>query len=152
MTDTWVRLPDTTIQAICDSLEGFGWYIEHPDLSYIEVNFPDPDTGHAMRFSGWWLSWREVDGQLAYGVGDDTAGLVWRRSLDVAADATPETVAAAADRAMHLLWHLEDRDLHDSKRAELGQLREMSRQVHLLGFRVFVAPGMLRDLWKRTSP
>lgn len=148
MTDTWVRLPDDTVQAISDQLEARGWEIEHPDISYIEVSFPDPDTGHAMRFSGWWLSWRLVDGQLAYGVGDDTAGLIWRARLDVPAEATPDAVAAAADRAMHLLWHCHDRDLVRELYEKDRFLKAMETRMQELGRRMLVTPGMIRDALK----
>lgn len=148
MTDTWVRLPDDTVQAISDQLEARGWYIEHPDISYIEVSFPDPDTGHAMRFSGWWLSWRLVDGQLAYGVGDDTAGLAWRVRLDLPADAAPEAVAVAADRAMHLLWHCEERDLAHELYEKDRLLKAMEMRMKELGRRLLVTPGMIRDALK----
>ena len=148
MTDTWVRLPDTTVQGICDRLENLGWFIEHPDISYIEVNFPDPDTGHAMRFSGWWLSWRLVDGKLAYGVGDDTGDLRWRVQLDVGEGAGLDVVAAAADRAMHLLWHREERDALHELHKKYGLLRAMEFRMQELGRRLMVTPGMIRDALK----
>lgn len=148
MTDTWVELPDDTVQAITDHLEGLGWFIEHVDLSYIEVNFPDPETGHAMGFSGWWLSWRLVDGQLSYGVGDDTMDLRWRTRLNVESDADPETVAAAADRAMHLLWHCDDRDARHELHEKNSLLSAMQVRMAELGRRMLVTPGMIRDALK----
>ncbi len=148
MTDTWVRLPDDTVQAIGDQLEARGWFIEHPDISYIEVNFPDPDTGHAMRFSGWWLSWRLVDGQLAYGVGDDTMGLAWRVRLDLPTGATPEAVAVAADRAMHLLWHCDQRDALSELHQKYALLSALEIRMQELGRRLMVTPGMIRAALK----
>ncbi|MET7746182.1 hypothetical protein [Streptomyces sp. NPDC005385] len=150
----WVSLPDGRLQALCEQLEARGWEIEHRSYSYVEIYFPDPDTGHAMRFSGWWLSWRRLDGQLAYGVGDDTADLAWRAQLTVEADAGPATVADAADRAMHLLWHIEDRDASSNLHEETALLRAMQTRMQELGRRLLVTPGMIRDAlksgWSRT--
>ncbi|WP_286329140.1 hypothetical protein [Streptomyces sp. MBT84] len=37
----------------------------------MEMTFPDPETGNAFQFSGWWLSWRLIDGHVRYGISDD---------------------------------------------------------------------------------
>ncbi|MET7944363.1 hypothetical protein [Streptomyces sp. NPDC005302] len=144
----WVSLPDGRLQALCEQLEARGWEIEHRSYSYVEIYFPDPDTGHAMRFSGWWLSWRRLDGQLAYGVGDDTADLAWRAQLAVGSEAGPAAVAEAADRAMHLLWHTEDRDARDKLYEETALLSAMQARMQELGSRLLVTPGMIRDALK----
>jgi hypothetical protein len=137
------------ILALCGHLEALGWEVEHVCDEYIEIWFPDPDTGHAMRFSGRWLSWREVDGHLAFGVGDDTADLKWRKRLDL--DGPPDdlkAVAAAADRAMHLLWHCDERDNSSKMYAKNTLLRAMEIRMTELGRRLVVTPGMIRDALK----
>lgn len=144
----WVSLPDGRLQALCEQLEARGWEIEHESDSYVEVYFPDPYTRHAMRFSGWWLSWRRLDGQLAYGIGDDTADLAWWTQLAVDADAGPATVAEAADRAMHLLWHREDAGAYSRLHEERRLLSAMEQRMTELGRRLLVTPGMIREALK----
>lgn len=153
MNDTFVRLPDETLQALSDQLEARGWDPEYVTDSEIKLTFPDPGTGHAMRFSEFWLTWRLVDGRLAFGVGDDYGApertrLDWRTRLDVAADAPPETVALAADRAMHLLWHLDERDALRELHEENRLLSAMKTRIQELGRRMLVTPGMIRDALK----
>jgi hypothetical protein len=146
--DVWVHLPGDTVQEISDQLEARGWQVEYATDIEMEVAFPDPDTGHAMRFSGWWLSWRGVGGQLAYGVGDDNADRSWTKRLDLDAEASPEAVAVAADRAMHLLWHCEERDLARRLYEENSLLSAMKVRMQELGRRLLVTPGMIRDALK----
>ncbi|WP_369043484.1 hypothetical protein [Streptomyces sp. Midd1] len=144
----WVSLPDGMVPAINEQLEARGWQVEYDCDSYVEVYFPDPDTGHAMRFSGWWLSWRVVDGQLAYGVGDDTAGLAWRARLELGAAAGPRAVAEAADRAMHLLWHREDAEARAKLHEETRLLSAMEQRMTELGRRFLVTPAAIRQALK----
>ncbi|MET9222338.1 hypothetical protein ABZX65_26740 [Streptomyces sp. NPDC003300] len=142
------------VAVMLERLEALGWEIEHSYDGYpngdIEVFWPGPRTGQAMQFSGWWISWRPVEGKLAFGVGDDTMDRRWRQPLD--ADTTdPVAVANAADRAMHMLWHEDERDLRRELYAEnrrLGQLRERVRE---LAHRMLVTPGQLRDALKSTE-
>ncbi len=138
--------------ALMERLEALGWEIEYAPGGWprgdIEVWYPDPKTGDAMQFSGWWISWRPVDGVVTAGVGDDTMDSRWRATLD--AD-TSDPVATAADRAMHMLWHQEEDGLRRELYAEnrrLGQLRERVRE---LGYRMMVTPGMLRAALKVTE-
>ncbi|MFG3043554.1 hypothetical protein ACGFZR_01325 [Streptomyces sp. NPDC048241] len=146
----YVRLPDAVTQAIADRLEARGWRAEYVTNTEMELTFPDPDTGHAMRFSGWWLSWRLVDGGIAYGIGDYN-GDPWRQQLDLALDASAEVVAEAADQAMHLLWHLDDRNnsrkLHEDNRL----LRALEMRATELGRRLLVTQGMIRSALKPTA-
>ncbi|MFE5142944.1 hypothetical protein ACFRDV_35730 [Streptomyces fagopyri] len=144
----WARLSTGAVAAINEQLEARGWGIEYDSDSYIEVYFPDPGTGDAMRFSGWWLSWRLVGGQLSYGIGDDTVDLAWRAQLDVPTDAGPAAVAEAADRAMHLLWHTKDRNLLRKLHEETALLSAMKTRMEELGRRLLVTPGMIRDALK----
>ncbi|MER8030713.1 hypothetical protein ABTZ78_17340 [Streptomyces bauhiniae] len=143
----YVRLPDATTQAIADRLEARGWTAEYVTDTEMELTYPAPDTGLPMRFSGWWLSWRLVDGRLTYGIADYN-GNPWRRQLDIARDAPADVVAEAADRAMHLLWHLDDRtnslDLHEENRL----LRAMEMRMTELGRRFLVTPGAIRAALK----
>lgn len=155
MTDNvWVHLPGDTVQEISDQLEARGWDPEYVTDSEIKMTFPDPDTGHAMRFSEFWLSWHLVVGRLAFGIGDDygaAAGrtrLDWRIGLDVEAGATPEAVAAAADRAMHLLWHCDERDALRELHEKYRLLSAMQIRMQGLGRRLLVTPGMIRDALK----
>ncbi|MFJ4551077.1 hypothetical protein ACIP4X_17930 [Streptomyces sp. NPDC088817] len=150
MTDTWVRLPADTVQAISDALEAKGWQVEYATDSEMEIVFPDPQTGYAMRFSEWWLSWRLVDGRLAYGLGDDL-GDPWRKQLDVDADAAAEVVAAAADRAMHLLWHLVAQEHTRKVERKIGLLWAMKMRMAELGRRLVVTPGMVRSALKESN-
>jgi hypothetical protein len=151
MTTTWVRLEDSTVEAMRAALTARGWEVEWTTDSYIEVWFPAPDTGSAMRFSGRWLSWRLVDGQLRYGVGDDTADLRWRAELQLPDPAGPEAVADAADRAMHLLWHCDARDaLRDAAR-ERSQHWAMADRMRSLANRTLVTPGMIRKALEPAS-
>ncbi|MFI1535550.1 hypothetical protein [Streptomyces anandii] len=147
MTSSWVQLPDDTVQAISDALESHGWQVEYSTDTEMEIVFPDPRTGHAMRFSGWWLSWRLVDGQLAYGIGDDN-GAPWRQRLDIAANAAAGVVAAAADRAMHLLWHLDAQEHAHKLHRQSDLLRAMEMRMEELGRRLVVTPGMVRSALK----
>jgi hypothetical protein len=147
MSDTYVRLPGDTVQAIADQLEARGWDPEYVTDVEIKMTFPDPDTGHAMRFSEFWLSWRLVDGQVAFGVADDV-GDPWRTQLDLPADAAPEAVAVAADRAMHLLWHCDERDHSNEMYTKNTPLRAMEIRMQELGRRLVVTPGMIRDALK----
>ncbi|MFJ8006100.1 hypothetical protein [Streptomyces fagopyri] len=144
----WVRLPDDTVETINGQLRARGWEIEHECDCWIEVYFPDPDTGRAMGFSGWWLSWRLVDGQLAYGVGDDTADLAWRAQLAVGPDAGPAAVAEAADRAMHLLWHCDERHALSELHQKYSLLSALEIRMQELGRRLVVTPGMIRAALK----
>lgn len=140
-------LSQESILALCGHLEALGWEVEYACDGYLEVWFPDPDTGHSMRFSGWWLSWREVDGQLAFGVGDDTMDLVWRKPLDTPGD-DMKAVAAAADRSMHLLWHCDERDALSKLHQEKALLNAMRIRMQEMGRRLLVTPGMVRDALK----
>ncbi|MCW2890995.1 MAG: hypothetical protein JWO75_484 [Actinomycetia bacterium] len=150
MTARTAPLSQEMIDALCGHLEALGWEIEWSTDGYIEVWFPDPDTGHAMRFSGWWLSWREVDGQLAFGVGDDTADLKWRKKLALDAPVDDlKAVAVAADRAMHLLWHCDERDNSREIHRENSRLWALEQQMLSLSMRIVVTPGMLRAALKR---
>ncbi|MFJ2630854.1 hypothetical protein ACIO6U_02670 [Streptomyces sp. NPDC087422] len=137
------------VAVILERLEALGWEIEHSYDGYpngdIEVFWPDPRTGQAMQFSGWWISWRPVEGKLAFGVGDDTMDLRWRQPLD--AD-TSDPVANAADRAMHLLWHQEDADLRHQLHQKNYALENLKQRIEALSRRVVVTPGMLRDALK----
>jgi hypothetical protein len=153
VTDTWVRLPGDTVDAISDQLGARGWDPEYVTDSTIKMTFPAPDTGHAMRFSEFWLSWRLIDGQLAFGIGDDYGApertrLDWRTRLDIEGDATTETVAMAADRAMHLLWHCDERDALRKLHQENALLSAMKTRMQELGRRLMVTPGMIRDALK----
>lgn len=136
--------------AIMERLEALGWEIEYAPggwpIGEIEVWYPDPVTGHAMQFSGWWISWRPVDGVVAYGIGDDT-GDPWRATFD-ADTSDPVAVANAADRAMHMLWHEEERDLRAELYAKGAQLRALRHDVGALANRIVVTPGMLRATLK----
>ncbi|BBB01060.1 hypothetical protein RVR_8300 [Actinacidiphila reveromycinica] len=139
------------LDALLERLEALGWEIEYAPGGWphgeIEVIYPDPKTGHAMRFSGWWISWRPVDGVVACGVGDDTMDRRWRATLDV--DTTdPVAVANAADRAMHLLWHQEDADLREKLYAQEARHRAFRQDVETLANRIVVTPGMLRTVLK----
>lgn len=156
MSDTYVRLPSDTVQAIADQLEAHGWDPEYVTDVEIKMTFPDPSTGHAMRFSEFWLSWRLVDGRLAFGVGDDYGApertrLDWRTRLDVEADASPEVVAAAAGRAMHLLWHCDERDALRELHEKYMLLSAMQTRMQNLGRRLMVTPGMIRDALKPST-
>ncbi|MFF7142258.1 hypothetical protein ACFZB5_13550 [Streptomyces nodosus] len=146
MTD-WVRLPGETVQAISDALEAHGWQVDYATDTEMEIVFPDPQTGHAMRFSEWWLSWRLVDGGLTYGVGDDM-GAPWRIRLDVDSDAAAEVVATAADRAMHLLWHCDERDALSELHQKYSLLGAMEIRMQELGRRMMVMPSMIRSALK----
>lgn len=154
MTEEYVRLPGDTVQAIADQLEACGWDPEYVTDSEIKVTFLDPDTGFAMWFSEFWLSWRMVDGRLTFGVGDDygaSAGrtrLDWRTRFDVGGDASPEAVAVAADRAMHLLWHFDERDALRELHEKYRLLSAMQTRMQELGRRMLVTPGMIRDALK----
>ncbi|MFJ6540522.1 hypothetical protein ACIQMP_07740 [Streptomyces sp. NPDC091385] len=143
----YVRLPSAMTLAISDRLEARGWTAEYVIDTEMELTFPDPDTGHAMRFSGWWLSWRLVDGRIAYGIAD-YHGDPWRKRLEVAADAPPEAVAAAADRAMHLLWHLDERSDRRKMRERNELLCAMETRMAELGRRLLVTPGLIRAALK----
>jgi hypothetical protein len=144
MSDTYARLPTSTVLALSDQLEALGWDPEYVTDSEIKMTFPDPGTGHAMRLSEFWLSWRLVEGQCAYGIGDDI-GDPWRAQLDVDTEATPETVAAAADRAMHLLWHCDERALIRELQKRNSELGAMEMRMKGLGRRLVVTPGMILD-------
>ncbi|MGW5123289.1 hypothetical protein ACWEQ7_04340 [Streptomyces sp. NPDC004069] len=150
MTDTWVRLPADTVQAISDALEALGWQVEYATDSEMEIVFLDPRTGDAMRFSEWWLSWRLIDGRLTYGIGDDI-GDPWRKQLDVGADAAAEAVAAVADRAMHLLWHCDERDALRELHQKYMRLGAMETRMKELGRRLVVTPSMIRSALKPSS-
>jgi hypothetical protein len=145
MTKAWVRLDDSTVDALCAALTARGWEVEWTTDSYVEVWFPDPETGSAMRFSGWWLSWRLVDGRLRYGIGDDTTDLAWRTELQVPDEAAPDTVAEAADRAMHLLWHCDARDTLSTLYRERSRQWAVEDRMRALSRRLVVTPGMIRD-------
>jgi hypothetical protein len=140
--------------ALMEHLEALGWEIEYAPGGWprgeIEVWYPDPLTGHAMQFSGWWISWRPVDDVVTVGVGDDTMDRRWRATL-TADTSDPVAVADAADRAMHKLWHEEDRDLRSKLYAENRQLGQLRDRVRELGYRMLVTPGMLRDALKATE-
>ncbi|MDT0435631.1 MULTISPECIES: hypothetical protein [Streptomyces] len=125
------------------TLEGRGWDPEYVTNSEAKITFPDPETSHPMRFSEFWLSWRLDRGYTAYGVGDDI-GSPWRARLLVDPDASPETVAAAADQEMHLLWHCDQqRSLRDlSERNRL--LSAMEVRMMELGRRLIVTPRAIR--------
>ncbi|MFI5880831.1 hypothetical protein [Streptomyces sp. NPDC051554] len=148
----YVRLPGDTVQAIADQLEARGWDPEYVTDVEIKTTFPDPSTGHAM--SEFWLSWHLVDGRLAFGVGDDygaSAGrtrLDWRAPLGIEADAPPEAVAGAADRAMHWLWHCDQRDALSELHDKYMLLSAMETRMQELGRRMLVTPGMIRDALK----
>lgn len=148
-------MTDEYFAAICDALTALGWEVDHTyngdSIGDIEVWWPDPATGHAMQFSGWWLSWRLVDGHLAYGVGDDTADRSWRKRLDVDAVAAPEAVAAVADRAMHLLWHCDERDALRELHQKYSLLSALEFRMQELGRRLMVTPGMIRDALKPST-
>ncbi|WP_037616419.1 hypothetical protein [Streptomyces aureus] len=153
MTDTHVRLPGATVQAISDQLEGRGWDPEYVTDVEIKMTFPDPSTGFAMQFSEFWLSWRLVDGRLAFGVGDDYGApertrLDWRTRLDVEADTSAQAVALAADRAMHWLWHCDERDALRELHDKIRLLGAMETRMKELGRRLMVTPGMVRDALK----
>ncbi|MFJ2719387.1 hypothetical protein [Streptomyces sp. NPDC087437] len=150
MTDTWVRLPADTVQAISGALEAKGWQVEYATDSEMEIVFPDPQTGHAMRFSEWWLSWALINGRLTYGIGDDH-GDPWRKQLDIHADATAAVVAAAADRAMHLLWHLDAQEHTRKVEQKNGLLSAMEMRMAELGRRLVVTPGMVRSALKESN-
>ncbi|GAA1065195.1 hypothetical protein [Streptomyces asiaticus] len=147
MSDTYVRLPADTTLAIADQMRVLGWDPEYVTDSEIKMTFPDPDTERAMRFSEFWLSWRLIDGRLTYGVGDDI-GDPWRKQLDVDADASPEAVAVAADRVMHLLWHFDERDALSELHQKYMLLSAMQIRMQELGRRMLVTPGMIRDALK----
>lgn len=153
MSKAYTRLSDVTVQAIADQLEARGWDPEYITDFEIKMTFPDPGTGHAMRFSEFWLSWRLVDGRLAFGIGDDYGApertrLDWRARLGIDADAAPEAVALAADRAMHWLWHCDERDALRELHEENRQLSAMKSRMAELGRRMVVTPGMIRDALK----
>jgi hypothetical protein len=149
LTDSEERGRQFTL-AVLERLEALGWEIEYAPGGWprgeIEVWYPDPVTGHAMQFSGWWISWRPVDGVVAYGIGDDI-GDPWRATLDTDTG-DPVAVATAADRAMHMLWHEEERDLRTKLYKESAQLRALRRDIGALANRVVVTPGMLRTALK----
>lgn len=153
MTDTRARLPAEMLQALEDQLRVHGWDPEYVTDSEIKLTFPDPDTGHAMRFSEFWLSWRMVGGRLTFGIGDDYGApertrVDWRTRLDVGADAAPKAVAGAADRAMHLLWHCDERDALRELHEKYRLLSAMQTRMQELGRRMLVTPGMIRDALK----
>lgn len=153
MTDMYVHLPGDTVQAIADQLEARGWDPEYVTDSEIKMTFPDPSTGFAMRFSEFWLSWHLVDGRLAFGIGDDYGApertrLDWRTRLDIEADAPPEAVAVAADRAMHWLWHCDQRDALSELHQKYTLLGAMESRMQELGRRILVTPGMIREALK----
>lgn len=143
----WARLPDKTVQAISDQLEARGWEAEYVTDTEMELTFPDPEIGNAMRFSGWWLAWRLIDGHVGYGISDDI-GNPWLTRLDVPNDAPPEAVAVAADQAMHLLWHLAERDDSRKMQVSLGRLRSLEARIEDLASRLVVTPSMLRNALK----
>ena len=153
MADTWVSLPDETLQAIEDQLRAHGWDPEYVTEYEIKTTFPDPATGHAMQFSEFWLSWRQVDGRLAFGVGDDYGApertrLDWRTCLDVGADAAPQAVAGAANRAMHWLWHCDERAARRELHEQIRLLSDLKARMQELGRRMLVTPSMIRDALK----
>lgn len=153
MTDAYPRLSSKVLQSLTDALEALGWDPEYVTDTEIMMTFPDPGTGHAMRFSEFWLSWRLVDGHLVFGIGDDYGApertrLDWRTRLDIEADAPPETVALAADRAMHLLWHFDARDALRELHQKYLLLSAMQTRIQELGSRMLVTPGMIRDALK----
>jgi hypothetical protein len=154
MTDAETETHRQFIDAVVQRLEALGWEFEWSDVGdsygYIEVWRPDPDKGYAMRFSGWWISWRLVDGKLGYGVGDDTSDLRWRQSLN-ADISDPVAVADAADQAMHMLWHVEERDLRAELYAQADRMNRLKQRIEVLAYRVLVTPGQLRDALKSTS-
>lgn len=137
--------------ALLERLEALGWEIEYAPGGWpsgeIEVWYPDPETGHAMQFSGWWISWRPVDGVVTAGVGDDTMDRRWKATLD-ADTSDPVAVANAADRAMHMLWHQEEDDLRRELYAKSAQLRALRQDVESMANRIIVTPGMLRAVLK----
>lgn len=136
--------------AILERLEALGWEIEYAPGGWprgeIEVWYPDPATGHAMQFSGWWISWRPVNGVVTYGIGDDV-GDPWRATFD-ADTSDPVAVANAADRGMHMLWHEEERAARDELHGKSAQLRALRQDVGALANRIVVTPGMLRAALK----
>lgn len=153
MPDTYVPLPGDMVEEISDQLEAHGWDPEYVTDFEIKMTFPDPSTGHAMRFSEFWLSWHLVDGRLAFGIGDDYGApertrLDWRVPLGIEADAPPEAVAVAADRAMHLLWHCDQRDALSELHQKYMLLSAMETRMQELGRRMLVTPGMIRDALK----
>lgn len=135
------------IEAITERLESLGWEIEYYNDGYIEVSRPDPKSGETMRFSGWWISWRVVEGRIGWGVGDDTMDLRWRQPLDVDLS-YPREIADAADRAMHMLWHTEERDLRADLYAKVEKANRIMERVQALAQRVLVTPGQIRDALK----
>lgn len=139
------------LAALLHRLEALGWEIEYAPGGYpigeIEAWYPDPATGHAMQFSGWWISWRPVDGVVTYGVGDDTMDRRWRATLDTDTS-DPTAVANAADRAMHMLWHEDERALRDELYAKEARHRALRQDVEALAGRIVVTPGMLRAALK----
>ncbi|MFD6024546.1 hypothetical protein [Streptomyces griseoluteus] len=140
-------LPGATADAIAARLTAHGWDPEYTTDSEVKVTFPDPEHGHAMRFSEFWLSWQLIDGRLAYGISDDIGG-PWRARLGVEPDARPEAVADAADRAMHLLWHCDQRDALSKLHADYSLLSAMEVRMQELGRRVVVTPRMIREALK----
>lgn len=153
MDNPYVPLPGEATQALSDRLAALGWDPEYVTDVEIKMTFPDPSTGHAMRFSEFWLSWRMVDGRLAFGIGDDYGApertrLDWRTRLGIEADAPPETVAVAADRAMHWLWHCDERDCVRELHEKNSLLGAMEMRMKDLGRRLLVTPGMIRGALK----
>jgi hypothetical protein len=149
MTDDEAHLNFVT--ALLERLEALGWEIEYAPGGWprgeIEVWYPDPKTGHAMQFSGWWISWRPVNDVVTAGIGDDTMDRLWKATLD-ADTSDPVAVANAADRAMHMLWHEEERDLRTELYAKSAQLWALRQDVEALANRIVVTPGMLRAALK----
>jgi hypothetical protein len=142
--------PPQFLDALMARLEELGWEIEYAPGGWprgeIEVWYPDPKTGHAMQFSGWWISWRPVEDVVSFGIGDDI-GDPWRATFDADA-ADPVAVATAADRAMHKLWHEDERDARDEMYAREARHRAFRRDVEALANRLIVTPGTLRALLK----
>lgn len=107
-------LDSDLLSTLIAELEALGWDVEYAPAHELKIGRRDPATGKDASFCGAWMSWRMLDGAVVYGVGPE------RDPHDILALNGPtddaKAVAAAADRAMHALWHKEQ----DEQIARLG--------------------------------
>lgn len=152
--DTWpFQLDADLLRGIEAELEALGWAIDYSPGSEIEIIRIDPDSGSAILGGGAWLTWRRKDGEIVYGIGENVndRDLKERLVLRGAAD-DPKVIAAAADQAIHMLWHRESRDLIARLYAENSRLVQLREAIRSLGNRMVVTPGQIRAALAECEP
>jgi hypothetical protein len=128
--------------AIEAELKALGWDVEYLTGYEAKIGRRDPVTGKDSSFGVAWMSWRKLDGAVVYGVGADRDPhdiLVPRGPAD-----DPKSVAAAADQAMHMLWHREADEEFTRLYAERNRLSLLKQRIAGLGRRPVVTSGQIR--------